>query len=384
MSFVFCFLALFKSSAFALELGDFDLNFSLSQTYLHTSQNEFMIPKSDQGTFEWTEGVVNTIKRFDRLQIGAQLLVRDFGDEGNFRADLDWGYLDYALRDEIGLRLGRMRLPFGLGNEFRDVDAARMEILMPQVFNPEDFRAAAAAYQGVGLYGTLSSQKLGSLQYHLFYGNNTIHDDFFMVRDARTSFDSPNTSLTTRGLGGGQLSWNTPFEGLKFAYTHLRYEGYFDVEFNHPVLGLVQDGMGLQLNIKWNVLSLEYVQEPWSFSFEYSNRDNDSVYGSTLTPVFGTSSYDDSNTVAYYGTVRRQIDDRLGVYGSYGEVYGNIADDGASLAEYLKEASLGLRYDLKHQVILKAQASQMRGYRGALSGTGSDWLMFTTRVTWMF
>lgn len=374
----------FSSSVLAIEVGDFDLNVSLSQTYLHTSQNEFLIQKSDEGTLEWTEGVVNTIKRFDRLQIGAQLLVRDFGDEGNYRVDLDWGYVDYALRDEIGIRLGRMRLPYGLGNEFRDVDAGRMEILMPQVFNPEDFRAAAAGYQGVGLYGTLSSRKLGSLEYHLFYGNNTIHDDFFMVRDARSLLNSPGTSMTTRGMGGGQLSWNTPFEGLKFAYTHLRYEGYFDVEFTHPILGVVRDDRGLQLNIKWNVLSLEYVNEPWSVSFEYSHRDNDSVYGNTLGAVFGTRDYDDSATVSYYATLRRQLNDRLGMYLSHGEVYGNIADDGTTLADQLKETSLGLRFDLKNNVILKSQLSQMRGYRGVISGTGSNWLMFTSRMTWVF
>jgi hypothetical protein len=343
-----------------------------------------LIQKSDEGTFEWTEGVINTIKRFERLQIGAQLLVRDFGDEGNFRADLDWGYVDYALSNEIGIRLGRMRLPFGLGNEFRDVDAARMEILMPQVFNPEDFRSAAVAYQGVGLYGTLSSHKMGSLEYHLFFGNNTIHDDFFMVRDARQAFNSPNTSLTTRGLGGGQLSWNTPFEGLKFAYTHLRYKGYFDVEFNHPLLGVVSDVMGLQLNIVWNTLSLEYIQGPWSFSFEYQNRDNDNVYGATLSQTFSTMDYDDSNTVSFYGTVRRQVNDRLGAYLSYGEIYGNIADDGTTLADQLKEASFGMRYDLKDEVILKSQFSHMRGNRGVIRGTGSDWLMFTSRITWVF
>lgn len=368
----------------AVEVAGMDLNFSFSQTYLQTSQNDFLIDGSDEGTWEWTEGVVNTLKSFGQLQVGAQLLVRDFGDEGNFRADLDWGYLDYAFNNEIGVRLGRMRLPFGFGNEYRDVDAARMEILFPQVFNPEDFRAGAVNYQGLGLYGTLRSDKLGSLQYHAFYGNNSLNEDFFMVRQAREAFNSPKTTMNTRGLGGLQLNWNTPYEGLRMAYTHLTYKGDFDIEFTHPFLGTVSDDRGLNLLIRWHLFSLEYTTGPWSFVAEYLNRNNNNTYGHTLSQVLGTTNYDDSNSVSYYSSIRRQWTPRLGSFISYGELYGNIADDHHPLDDILKEATLGFRFDLTDDLIFKSQLSKMRGYRGALQGTASDWVMFTSRITVVF
>jgi len=378
-------VVVFRQNLEAIEIGDFNLNVSLSQTYYQTSQNEFLIKDSNNGTFQWTEGVVNTLRNFGQLQLGTQILVRDFGDEGNFRADLDWGYLDYAFNNQIGVRLGRMRLPYGLGNEFRDVDSARMEILFPQVINSEDFRAAAAAYQGLGLYGTFRSDHAGSLQYHTFYGNNTIHDDFFLVREAQTAFNSPSTEMTTRRLGGIQLIWNLPYEGMRLLYTHLSYKGDFNIHFIHPLLGVISDDRGLNLVIHWNTLSFDYSKGPWSFCAEYANRDNDSTYGSVLSQVTGTQEYDNSNSVSYYGTLRRQMTPKLGLYLSYGEIYGNIADDVATLSDTLKESSFGYRYDLSKELILKSQLSKMRGYRSTLNGTPSeDWFMFTTRLTLTF
>ena len=42
---------------------------------------------------------------------------------GNYDVKLDWFYLDYHFSDAFGIRAGRTKLPFGLYNEFADVDA---------------------------------------------------------------------------------------------------------------------------------------------------------------------------------------------------------------------------------------------------------------------
>lgn len=367
----------------AIEIAGQEFNFSLSQTYYQTSTNEFLIENSDDGTFQWTEGVVNTLKTFEQLQIGAQLLVRDFGQEGNFRVDLDWGYADYAFNNFIGVRLGRMRLPFGLGNEYRDVDAARMEILMPQVFNPEEFRSAAASYHGLGLYGTFRTRKLGSVQYQAFWGNNTIHDDFFIPRQAQKLFNSPSTKMNSKYIGGLQLTWHTPYEGLKFSYSNLNYKGELNIDTTKFGARLVDD-RGLNLSIIWHLASIEFNRGPWTISAEYLNRNNNNTYGPVLSTVLGTE-YDDDETVSFYLRVRRQITEKLGIFVSYGELYSNIADDNTSLADMLKENSYGFRYDIRQELIFKTQLSHMRGYRGALNGTTSeDWLMFMSRLTLTF
>lgn len=373
------------SQCIALEIGDTEFNFSLSQTYYHTSQNEFLIKDSSDGTFQWTEAMVNTLKSFGQLQLGAQLLIRDFGEEGDFRPDFDWAYLDYAFNNKIGLRLGRVRLPFGLYNEYRDVDQARMEILYPQVFNPEDFRAAAAAYQGLGLYGTFSYDMEGSLQYQVYYGNNYIHDDFFLVRGVSKSFGSPNTEMTTRRLSGLHLIWNMPYEGMRLAYTHLNYKGDFNIEFLHPLAGQISEDRGLNFSIRWNLLSFEYSRDLWKFVFEYLNRDNDNTYSEKLGMLLGTHDADDSNPVSFYTTVSRQLNEDLGVFVSYGELYGNIADDNAPPSKYLKESSFGFRYNIKESLLFKTQLSSMRGNKGALNTNPAvDWFMFSSRVTISF
>ena len=86
-----------------------------------------------RGSFEFAEVGINFTKALsDRLRLGVQLFARDLGPIGNYDAKFDWFYLDYRLSDWLGLRAGRVKLPFGLYNEINDVDAARVPILLPQ------------------------------------------------------------------------------------------------------------------------------------------------------------------------------------------------------------------------------------------------------------
>jgi hypothetical protein len=360
-----------------------DIHGFFSQTYINTSQNNFLIPNSSKGSFEWTEGAINVSKTWGKFRLGAQAIARDFGDEGNFRVDADWAYLDVSISNPFNLRLGRARLPFGLYNEYRDVDAARMEILFPQVFNPEDYRAGAVAYQGLGIYGTLGSARKGSLEYQVYFGNNHLHKDFFLARRIQDGFLSPTTEMTTRRLAGGQLIWNTPMDGLRLCYTHLNYKGDFNI--NSPIAGGLVDDRGIIFRIRWHLLGLEYTFGPWQFVAEYLYRDNENIYSDRLSAIFGRS-FMPENTVSGYLTIRRQMTDKLGTYLSYGQLHKEIAQDGAPLSDRHNELSLGFRYDILEPLIFKSQISSMRGHYGTL-GTGaksSDWFMFTSRISITF
>ena len=43
---------------------------------------------------------------------------------------------DYRFKDWLGIRAGRVKIPFGLYNDSSDVDSARVPILLPQSLYP--------------------------------------------------------------------------------------------------------------------------------------------------------------------------------------------------------------------------------------------------------
>lgn len=69
----------------------------------------------------------------ERTKVWAQLFRS--GELG--RARIDWVFVDYQATTGQSLRLGRIRLPFGLHNESRDVQALRPSASMPYLYNEE-------------------------------------------------------------------------------------------------------------------------------------------------------------------------------------------------------------------------------------------------------
>ena len=103
------------------------------------SEGNNVIGDSTNGNFQYFElGVNGTVQTDYRLAFSAQELARKSGmiDDGDLR--LDYGFVDFqALTGptvNAGLRAGRVKNPFGLFNETRDVVFTRPGILMPSVY----------------------------------------------------------------------------------------------------------------------------------------------------------------------------------------------------------------------------------------------------------
>ena len=155
---------------------------------------------------------------------------------------LDWGYGDYLLREELGFRVGKMKLPYGLFNESRDIDASRNSILLDLGMYPEDWRVLFASYQGGEVYGNLSLKvhEYGDLDYRLFHGTMNIPDDFYFVEDFMRDVDY-NTTLDSDRVSGIQLNWNTPKDGLRINGGYVAYKGHAD-------MALFDNGSGITAN----------------------------------------------------------------------------------------------------------------------------------------
>src|SRR5258706_7896765 len=203
--------------ATALELGSPDALLSVevhgfvSQGFIVSAVNNYLADSKD-GSFEFTEGGLNFNKQLtDKLRAGFQLFTRKLGPIGDFNVKMDWFHLDYRFKDWLGIRAGRVKLPFGLYNDSSDIDSARVPILLPQSVYPTANRDFLLAQTGAEIYGYVRMRAAGAFDYRIYAG--TIFIDVpqqpgspFQVMDLKTKY-----------VVGGRLVWETPLEGLRLA-----------------------------------------------------------------------------------------------------------------------------------------------------------------------
>ena len=159
------------------------INGFLSQAYLMSSGNDFLVSNSKDGSLELNEaGLAISSQVSPKLRIGMQILGRDFGDFGENAVNIDWAFADYRYRDHLGFRFGKVKMPFGLYNDGRDTDILRPTVFLPQSVYDEHYRPYYLAYQGAGIYGNIPMGSfLGSLDYNLYYGSQNLDRNELIV-----------------------------------------------------------------------------------------------------------------------------------------------------------------------------------------------------------
>ena len=137
-----------EESTFEEVFGAVDIHGYISQGYMRSNKNNFLA-ESYGGSFQFNElGINFSVELTDQLHAGLQLASRDLGSLGNNKVVVDWAFMDYHYQDWMGLRVGRVKMPFGLYNETRDIDMLRTSILLPQGVYNENFRDALTGIQG--------------------------------------------------------------------------------------------------------------------------------------------------------------------------------------------------------------------------------------------
>ncbi|MGH8507120.1 MAG: hypothetical protein ACREVH_00160 [Gammaproteobacteria bacterium] len=225
-------------SVLAFEIFDgFHIHGFLSQGYFFTSDNNLFGSSERGGSLDFTEiGVNASWLPLPNLQLAAQLLSRRAGEgEGHEgEIELDFGLADYtavATADRrLGVRLGRVRLPFGIYNETRDVAFTRPSILLPQSIYFERTRELALSGDGAMFFGEQRSP----------WGNFVLELGPFLPR-----VDNQDTELAVFGLEPpgdlesrwsfiGRLKYETPGERLLLAVTGVHLEIGYGPRFSPP------------------------------------------------------------------------------------------------------------------------------------------------------
>lgn len=282
----------------------------VSQGYLNTSENNYLVPRSVNGTSAFTEAAITLLARpMDRLLVGIQFLGRNFGNIGNDQVVIDWAYGDYRWKDQLGFRAGKVKMPFGLYNEGRDVDMLRTTVFLPQSIYNEKQRDFILAYEGLGVYGNFDLQGGGELDYHLYGGTLNVPSategfwgDLFanagesLEPVAGIMFDRENgyadgtgdaqyrsmddSQVTFPWIFGGSLIWGTPLEGFRLGTTAmtsryniqstLRYD--VNVPSGNPEPGYHPYSIDIDETVEieyLGTLSAEYLRNDWSLAAEF-------------------------------------------------------------------------------------------------------------------
>jgi hypothetical protein len=347
-----------------------------SQGFILTTGNDYIAPKSTDGSFRFSEAGVNFTTEFaDKLSIGIQAFAQNIAQGGNFTFKADWFYVGYRWRDWLGIRAGRLKIPFGIYNEVNDVDAARAPILLPQSVYPLQGREFLFAQTGAELYGYLRTQAAGALEYRLYAGSIFI-DPALLIPPGSTV----DLSLDVRYSVGGRLFWETPLDGLRIGASLLAVRLDVTAFVGGMVAGTITNHSVLGLG------SAEYAFRKLLLTAEYSlwhaHQDSD-IPGSAFT---GTSERS-------YAMASYRLTPWLQPTAYYALTFPDIHNRSGGSAFRQDDVTLSLRFDLNAHWIIKAEGHYMSGtaaLRAPLSVTppptnpADHWGVFLVKTTGYF
>lgn len=159
-------LLCFAPVSLALDLGisDWQLHGFLSQGYIWTSGNKYFGNSQGLGSLDFTELGLNVLghpwpEHFPNLLISSQGIYRNAGGSDRLGIRLDYAHVDYHIpfgkSSKLGIRLGRVKQPWGLYNETRDIVWTRPGVLLPQsiYLDTLGLRQAGISSDGGTIYG---------------------------------------------------------------------------------------------------------------------------------------------------------------------------------------------------------------------------------------
>lgn len=329
----------------------------------------------------------------DRLRAGIQLFARDLGSIRDASPRIDWAYLDYRWRPWLGLRAGIIKQPFGLYNEYADIDAARLPILLPSSVYAIRNRDVLISHTGFSLYGNRSFGGAGELDYQVWLGTLTIPRTALQL-SANASLESASAKY----VAGGQLFWRPPLDGLRIGATALRASFDFHIALDAATVsqlvmaGLVPrnyDGRLVisQRPVSFGIGSAEYVRGDWMVAAEYARsltRQRSSL--PVLLPTFERLSEN------FYLMTTYRIASALEV-GGYYSVYNYDVDDTPPMYvrpydAFQRDLAATVRLDINDHWLWKLEGHFMDGAASLPTEFNSNperyWGLFLLRTTVTF
>lgn len=365
------------TGAAAFELTDAVQVHGFATQGLFTSNgNNFIGPSAHSVSLQFTElGMNASWSPLPKLRFSIQGLSRRAGGIQDGSPVLDFGLMDYSFFDEadyrLGIRLGRVRLPYGLYNDTRDVAFTRPSVLLPQSIYPERTRNFTISGDGAGYYGEWRNP-WGSLT--LDFVTAFPRTDEEAVKVAIVGLTTPAGNLTPGSVSSdlsyiGRLAYDLDGGRLRLALTGAYVTTHYDPVFTWPYDYLA----GNDQFFPW-IISGQYNTEDWTFTSEYSLRP---VKHSGFAPS-AFARYIDENIIgeAYYFQMQYRFAPQWELVGRYDALYidrndpngmrfqrllGEIGYDYPAYNRYAQNWTVGIRYDVTAWMMLRAEYNYVNG-----------------------
>lgn len=256
----------------SLELADGNLQLHgfFTQGAVYATHNNFYGNTDDHVGLDFREVGLNvSTQPFSRLRLAAQGVSRWAG-----QVDQGQPWLDFALADvtffndetlRAGIRLGRMKNPYGLYTETRDVAFTRPGAFLPQSIYIDRSRKFALSGDGFHLYGDLQVP------------GGTLNATFALI-DLPINDDSSKATLVgLNSRGDFEQDRMTPGFRLLYETANGRWRGgftYSSLSQRYSAAAGERYPNGHILLEPW-IVSLQYTDEDWTLTSEYSQRYND-------------------------------------------------------------------------------------------------------------
>lgn len=370
----------------AANIGGVDIHGFMSQGYLSSGEYNYLAHNSKDGSFEYNEMGINFSKSLtEMMRVGLQLFSRDLGDVANNKITLDWAYGDYAFKNWLGLRFGKIKSPNGLYNESRDMDMLRTCIVLPQGIYNDLLRDNSIAIIGASAYGDFNLGAIGNLSYQLLEGvpysdreSGTGKFSESRLYERNLTSAEVKEDMTYKGSTGVSLFWDTPLPGLRFGFTRMDIVSESSIFLGSAVAGtslqdvtLYQTGRSII-----QVASTEYTWNDLIVAAEYMHRESEIETWTNFPPGGGITKVH-SVAESYYLSASYRFSDLFSLGAYYSEYYPDANDkDGDDFAidhrAWEKDLALTLRFDLNPYWVLKLEGHAVNGTANVMYMDNTD------------
>lgn len=325
----------------------------LNQAFAFTDGSQvFGIPK--EGTTDYRNLALqfrydlnensNFVIQFSHKRVGLNPLMEIEED-----VRLDWGYFEYIFDNNFSAKVGKIQMPFGNYNEYRDVGVLHPFYSVP--YSPY----GEGNYMSETVDGLLVSYETDAISNWLFdidiYGGHWIWQEWF-------AFNFPGSGLThsigniqvNNGIGG-QLYVGTPLEGLEFRFGGQYAEPIGGVSFtNGGYFGKQMEMYLLISSFKWE--------------FQHGFVSSDLMNVGFLDHPANPLTYNIQLGVHLIENIDINVQyEKFSVYNFTVPVYlRNIVGKNARDIDFNTDYAIGLKYKVSSHFVIKAETHWNEGY----------------------
>ncbi len=331
----------------------------LSQGFVLTSANRFF-GNSEDGSLDFTEAGINlSVRPYGPLMLAAQGLFRRTGEVNPREFRLDYALADYTFwsgsQGRAGVLLGRVKNPFGLYNETRDVAFTRPTIFLPQSIYFDRTRNLGLASDGGQVYGEYgTSWGEWTFRFAAGWPNGVQDKEFERLMVGRNLPGRFKTKLSYLG----RLTYESPTRSLHFAITSGRVRPYYDPKGANPF----QAGRTSLVPV---IFSAQYEGERLTVTGEYALRF-------LKLSGFGRFFPDRSDTgESYYLQASYRVLPKLELVGRYDVFFADRDDTSgrrfAALTgrprhtRFARDWTVGVRWDISRSWMVRAEYHRVDG-----------------------